>query len=154
MKTLQWLFFFNHTHGIISSHHEGKNELKYLSTLKPKYFYLYISKLSIQYFSFVIKMSNQFILPISLRYSNLYLLKMCTLLKLETDSPWVNFIHFLEKTHLHKLEFIFFSSSWGIYMYIKFYIQNERLEWYKKDSLFACRATQNNPDTLAATHFK
>ena len=36
-------------------------------------------------------------------------------------------------------------------MLIKFAILNERLKWYKKRSLFAKWAIQNNSDTLAAT---
>ena len=40
-------------------------------------------------------------------------------------------------------------------MYIKFDIQNESLEQYKKLSIFAKWATQNNSDALAAkTHKK
>ena len=37
-------------------------------------------------------------------------------------------------------------------MYIKFDIENERLEWYKKRSIFAKWAIQNNSYALAATH--
>ena len=39
-------------------------------------------------------------------------------------------------------------------MNIKFDIKNEKLDWYKKGSLFAKWAIQNNSDTLAATHLK
>ena len=39
-------------------------------------------------------------------------------------------------------------------MYIKFDIQNERLEWVKNRSIFAKWATQNNSDALAAAHLK
>ena len=39
-------------------------------------------------------------------------------------------------------------------MYIKFDILNERLKWYKKRSIFAKWARQNNYDALAATHIK
>ena len=56
--------------------------------------------------------------------------------------------------HLLALELIFVSSSWRVYMYIKFDIQNERLEGYKKRSIFAKSAIQNNLDALAATHVK
>ena len=34
-------------------------------------------------------------------------------------------------------------------MYVKFDFLNEKLEWHKKRSLSAYRATQNNSDTLA-----
>ena len=50
-------------------------------------------------------------------------LKMCSLLKIENNSSWVNFTHFREKTHLLALELIFVSSSWQVYMNIKFYIK-------------------------------
>ena len=85
-----------------------------------------------------------------------YLLKvwiLCTLLKVENNSPWVNFINFLEKMKLLSLELIFISSCWWVYINIKFYIQNERIEWYKKLSLFAYRA-QNNLNALATTLLK
>ena len=36
-------------------------------------------------------------------------------------------------------------------MYIQFYTQNEKLEWYKKLSIFAKWTLQNNLDALAAT---
>ena len=39
-------------------------------------------------------------------------------------------------------------------MHIKFDVQNEKLELYKKRSLFGNWVIQNNPDTLAATHLK
>ena len=39
-------------------------------------------------------------------------------------------------------------------MHIKFIIYNERLEWYKKGSLFAKWAIQNKSDALAAAHLK
>ena len=39
-------------------------------------------------------------------------------------------------------------------MYIQFVTSNERLEWYKKRSLFAKLSIQNNSDALAATHIK
>ena len=39
-------------------------------------------------------------------------------------------------------------------MHIKLDIKNERLEWYKKSSIFAKWAIQNNSDALAATHIK
>ena len=39
-------------------------------------------------------------------------------------------------------------------MYINFVIKNERLEWYKRRSLFAYKATQNNSGTLVATLLK
>ena len=39
-------------------------------------------------------------------------------------------------------------------MHTKFNIKNENSVWYKKRSLFACRAIQNNLDTLAATLLK
>ena len=39
-------------------------------------------------------------------------------------------------------------------MYIKFDIKNEKLEWYKKRTLFAKWAVQNNSDALAAAHIK
>ena len=49
-----------------------------------------------------------------------YTLKKCSLLKTENNSSWVNFTHFLEKTDLLALELIFISSSWQVYMHIKF----------------------------------
>ena len=51
-------------------------------------------------------------------------------------------------------ELIFVNSSSLVFMYIKFDTQNEQLEWYKKRSISAKRATQNNSDALAATHIK
>ena len=39
-------------------------------------------------------------------------------------------------------------------MYVKFDSSNERLQWYKKRSIFAKWALQNNSDALAATHLK
>ena len=39
-------------------------------------------------------------------------------------------------------------------MDIKIDIQSERLEWYKKRSLFSKLATLNNSDILADTHLK
>ena len=39
-------------------------------------------------------------------------------------------------------------------MYVIFVIENEKWEWYKKSSLFANRATQNNSDTLVAALLK
>ena len=59
------------------------------------------------------------------------------------------FHSFFEKTHLLTFKLILISSSWRVYMHIKFDIWNERLEWYKKLSMFAKWATQNNPDALA-----
>ena len=56
--------------------------------------------------------------------------------------------------HLLELDVIFVSSSWQVYMYIIFDIQNERLECYKKRSIFAKWAVQNSSDALAATHTK
>ena len=46
----------------------------------------------------------------------------CTLLKwrIENTSPWVDFPHHLEKMHLLTIELIFISSSWRIYMHMKF----------------------------------
>ena len=46
--------------------------------------------------------------------------KICTLLKVESNSPWVNFINFLDKKHLLSVELIFISSNWRVYMYLKF----------------------------------
>ena len=51
-----------------------------------------------------------------------YTLKKCSLLKIENNSSWVDLAHFPEKTHLLSLELIFVSSSWRVYMYIKFNI--------------------------------
>ena len=39
-------------------------------------------------------------------------------------------------------------------MYIKFNTKNERLEWYKKRSLSAKWAIQNNSDMIGATRLK
>ena len=39
-------------------------------------------------------------------------------------------------------------------MYVKFDIENESLEWYKKRSLFAKWAMVNKLDTLAAAYLK
>ena len=39
-------------------------------------------------------------------------------------------------------------------MDIKFNAENKRLEWYKKRSLYAKWAIQNNLDALAAAHRK
>ena len=50
---------------------------------------------------------------------------------------YLNFTHFRKKTHLLALELIFAISRWRVYLYIKFEILNEMLEWYKKLSLFA-----------------
>ena len=72
----------------------------------------------------------------------------------ENNLPRIDFTHFREKTHLLTIELIFVSASWLAYMYIKFDIYNERLEWYKKRSVFAKWAIQNNSDALAATHIK
>ena len=83
-----------------------------------------------------------------------YTLKMCSLLKIESNSSSVNFTHFREKTHLLALELIFDSSNRAIYMYIKLDIWNERLKWYKKRSIFAKWAIQNNSDAFATTHGK
>ena len=83
-----------------------------------------------------------------------YTLKKCSLLKMENSSSWVNFTHFREKTNLLALELIFVSSGWRVYMYIKFDIENESLEWYKKRSIFAKWAIQKNSDALATTHRK
>ena len=60
----------------------------------------------------------------------------------------------MSETHFLALELIFVTSSWGVYMHIKFDILNESLEWYKKRSIFAKGAIQNNSDALAATHIK
>ena len=60
----------------------------------------------------------------------------------------------MSKTHLLALELIFIGSSWRVYMHIKFNNSNKRLEWYKKRSLFAKWAIQNNSDALAAAHIK
>ena len=49
----------------------------------------------------------------------------------------VRFFSETNKTHHLALELIVVSSSWQVYMYIKFDIKNERLEWYKKRSTFA-----------------
>ena len=38
--------------------------------------------------------------------------------------------------HLLAFELIFVISSWLVYTDIKFNIENERLEWYKKHSIF------------------
>ena len=46
-----------------------------------------------------------------------YILKKCSLLKIENNSSWVNFTHFRKKTLLLTLELIFISSSWRVYMY-------------------------------------
>ena len=80
--------------------------------------------------------------------------KKCSFLKFKNKSSWVKFIHFQKKTHLLTFELIFVSSSWRIYMYIKFDIKNQRLELYKKCSLFAYGPIQNNLDTLAFTLLK
>ena len=64
------------------------------------------------------------------------------------------FTHFREKIHLLALKLIFITSIWRVYMHIKFNTQNKRLEWYKKRSLFAKWAIQNNSDALAETHMK
>ena len=56
--------------------------------------------------------------------------------------------------HLLALELILVSSSWRVYIYIKFDIQNERLEGYEKRSIFAKWVIQNNSDALATTHIK
>ena len=42
------------------------------------------------------------------------------LLKIENNSLWVNFPHFLEKMHILTFELIFISSRWWIHMHIKF----------------------------------
>ena len=39
-------------------------------------------------------------------------------------------------------------------MYIKFDIYNEMLEWYKKRTIFAKRAVENNSNAIAATDIK
>ena len=81
-------------------------------------------------------------------------LKNCSLLKIKNNTPSVNFINFREKTHLFALELIFVISSWRVYMHIKFDIQNENLEWYKKRSIFTKWARENNSNALAATHIQ
>ena len=81
-----------------------------------------------------------------------FIIKIRTLLKIENNSSGVNFSHFREKTHLLALELIFISSNWRVYMYVKFDISNERLEWYEKRSIFTKLAIQNNSKALAVTH--
>ena len=49
-----------------------------------------------------------------------YILKNCSLLKIENNSSWVDFNHSREKTHLLALELLFVISSWRVYLYIKF----------------------------------
>ena len=39
-------------------------------------------------------------------------------------------------------------------MHIKFDISNEKLDWYKKLSIFAKWPMQNDSEALAATHIK
>ena len=39
-------------------------------------------------------------------------------------------------------------------MHIKFDVLNERLEWYKKPSIFTKWVIQNNSDSLEATYIK
>ena len=43
----------------------------------------------------------------------------------------------MSKTHFLAFELIFISSTWWVYLYIKFNISIERLEWDKKCSIFA-----------------
>ena len=69
---------------------------------------------------------------------------VCTLLKIENNSSWVNFTHFWEKTHLSEFEMILVSSSWLLYVNIKFNIWNERLEWCKKRTIFYKWTLLNN----------
>ena len=64
------------------------------------------------------------------------------------------FAHFRAKTHLLGLELISVSSSWRVYIHIKFDIQNERLERYEKRSIFAKWTVQNISDALVATQIK
>ena len=52
--------------------------------------------------------------------TNTYTLRMCSIFKIENNLSWVNFTHFWEKMHLLAFELIFISSSWRVYMYIKF----------------------------------
>ena len=49
-----------------------------------------------------------------------------------------------------EIEVDFHQLKLRYYVYIKFVIQNERLELYRKHLLFSYRATQNNLDTIAA----
>ena len=66
----------------------------------------------------------------------MYTRKKWSLLKVENNSSWVNLTHFREKTHLLALESIFVSSSYRFYAYIKFDTWNEKLQSYKKRSIF------------------
>ena len=75
-----------------------------------------------------------------------FTLKMCTLLNIENNLSWVNFIHFLEKSHLLTIDLIFISSNWRIHRYIKFDIHNKRLEWCKNRFLFTKWATEIDSD--------
>ena len=84
----------------------------------------------------------------------LFTLKMCSVLKIENKTSSVNMILFREQTHLLALELIFVSSNLRVYMDIKFNLWKKRLKWYKKRSVLAKWALQNNSDALAATHIK
>ena len=50
-----------------------------------------------------------------LYFSALCTIKICTLLKIENNSLWVNFTYFLEKKDFLTLELIFIGSSWRVY---------------------------------------
>ena len=53
-------------------------------------------------------------------FKYLFKYKMCSFLKIENNSSWVNFIHFREKKHLLAFELIFVSSSLQGYVDMKF----------------------------------
>ena len=87
-------------------------------------------------------------------FIRIYTPKMCSLLKIENHSPWVNFPHFREKrtfSHLnwwssaHAGEFIHACKI----CYLKWKV---RMVW--KTFIIWCWTIQNNSDALVATHPK
>ena len=97
---------------------------------------IFLNSYYFQNFWFTDNSFNLWIMSRKLWYHK-YTLKMYTLLKIENNSPWVILTHTPEKTHLLTLELIFISSSWRVYVYMKFDNKTETIEWYKKHSFFA-----------------
>ena len=72
----------------------------------------------------------------------------------KNNSPELISLISQKKTHLLTFELVFHQLKLANLCVYKILILNERLEWYKKPSLFAYRATQSNSVILAATFLK
>ena len=82
---------------------------------------------------------------------------MSTLLKVENNSSWVMPLIFWKNALPHarvNFHYLKLVCKVYVYMYVKFDVSNERLEWYKKRLIFAEWVTQNNSDALSATLLK